>query len=331
MSELRFNPVRDEWVITATHRQARTFLPPASYCPLCPTVDGGFPTEIPSPDYELVAFENRFPSLSLTPPVPSIEGDDLYPVAEAAGVCEVIVYTPDHNSTLADQPLGQILKLISVWRHRFRELDRLELIDYVYIFENKGEETGVTLHHPHGQVYGYPFVPPIVAKEVNAAEAHHAMNGECLFCSVLRKEKESGVRVVAENDGFVSFVPFFARYPYEVHIYPQRHVTSIESLTSAEDVLLAEILKQTLSAFDRLFDVSFPYVMAFHQRPSDGRDYDDIYHFHIEFYPPIRAHERLKFLAGSEIGAGVFINDALPEQTALELRKLVQPVQWNIR
>lgn len=331
MSELRFDPIRDEWVITATHRQARTFLPPATYCPLCPTADGGFPTEIPAPEFELVAFENRFPSLTLMPPASSVEGSELYPVAEAIGVCEVVVYTPNHDSTLADQPLEQILKLINVWRHRFRELDRLELIDYVYIFENKGEEMGVTLHHPHGQIYGYPFVPPIIAREVRSARAHHASHGECLFCSVLRTEKDSAARLVVVNEGFVSFVPFFARYPYEVHIYPQRHVSSIEELSPEEDVWLAEILKQTLEAFDRLFDLSFPYVMAFHQRPSDGGDYAEAYHFHIEFYPPIRAQERLKFLAGSEIGAGVYINDALAEQTAPQLRKLVQPVQWNIR
>ncbi len=329
MSELRYNPVLREWLITATHRQRRTFLPPADYCPLCPTSDGGFATEIPSPEFDIVTFENRFPSLTLIPPVPSLEGSDLYPVAPSSGVCEVVIYTPDHDSTLADQPPEQILKLISVWRHRFRELDNLEFIDFVFVFENKGEEMGVTLHHPHGQIYGYPFVPPIILKEVKSAQLHHAKTGQCLFCSVLQEEKDYGKRIVIENDGFVSFIPFFARYPYEVHIYPKRHVASIEELSPIEDFYLAEILKQTLSAFDRLFNVSFPYVMAFHQRPSDGGDYEDLYHFHIEFYPPIRAQDRLKFLAGSEIGAGVFINDALPEETARQLSKLIQPVEWS--
>ena len=329
MSELRFNPVLREWVITATHRQQRTFLPPSSFCPLCPTEEGGFPTEVPSPDFDLVAFENRFPSLSIVPPTPSLDGTELYPVANSSGVCEVVVYTPDHNSTLADQSPEQILKLVNVWRHRFRELDSLELVEFVFIFENKGEQMGVTLHHPHGQIYGYPFVPPIVGKEIESARIHYAVSGACLFCSILREEQLFAGRIVIESEHFISFIPFFARYPYEVHIYPKRHVTSILELTLAEDADLALILKQTLSAFDRLFDVPFPYVMAFHQRPSDGNDYQAFYHFHIEFYPPIRAKDRLKFLAGSEIGAGVFINDALPEQTAARLRDLVEPVTWN--
>lgn len=329
LSELRFNPILQEWVITATHRQGRTFLPPASFCPLCPTVENGCPTEIPRPDFDIVSFENRFPSLSLAPPGPEVAATSLNQVQPSAGVCEVVVYTPEHSSSLASQPPEQILKLIHVWRHRFREMDGLEIVKYIYIFENKGEAVGVTLHHPHGQIYAYPFVPPVAVRELNAARDHHSKHGECLFCSVVEAELAEGSRVVAENGSFAAFIPFYARYPYEVHLYPKRHCTSILDLTSAEDFYFAEILKQILAAFDRLFGTSFPYVMAIHQRPSDGASYEDFFHFHIEFYPPMRAKDRLKFLAGSELGAGTFINDALPEQTAPNLKALIEPVQWK--
>src|SRR4051794_38236451 len=158
MSELRWNPVLEEWVITATERQDRTFLPPADCCPLCPTKPGGFPTEIPASTYQIVAFENKFPSLRPVPPPPAVEKTSLYRVAPAYGECEVVVYTPDHASTLADRSVDEIERLIYVWTDRFRELGARDGIDYVYIFENKGEVIGVTLYHPHGQIYAFPFI-----------------------------------------------------------------------------------------------------------------------------------------------------------------------------
>jgi UDPglucose--hexose-1-phosphate uridylyltransferase len=327
MSELRWHPLLGEWVDTATHRQDRTFLPPPDFCPLCPTKPGGFPTEIPEPDYDIVAFENRFPSLSPRPPEPAIEGDDFYPVRPAIGECEVVVYTPNHSSTLAKEPVEQIYKLVQVWTDRFLELSSLEFVKYVFIFENKGEAIGVTLHHPHGQIYAYPFVPPRIVRELEQSKAHFDKTGGCLVCDIVQKELEIKKRIIAENESFAAYIPFFARYPYELHIAPKRHTRDMTEFDHAQQADLAEILKQILCAFDKLFDISFPYMMVLHQQPSDGGNYD-YYHFHIEFYPPLRTATKLKYLAGSEMGAGMFINDTLAEDKAAELRSHVEPVRW---
>jgi len=327
MSELRWNPLLGEWLATATHRQDRTFLPPKDFCPLCPTAPGGFPTEVPEETYDIVAFENRFPSLSSDPPDPAIESTDLYPVAPAQGICEVIVYTPNHNSTLANEPVGQIYKLIQVWTDRFRELSKSKFVKYVFIFENKGEAIGVTLHHPHGQIYCYPFVPPRVERELAQSLIHKQETGNCLLCDILAEETRDGRRIVAENEFFTAYIPFFARYPYELHITSKRHLQDLTQFSAEEQKALAVILKQILAAFDKLFDVSFPYMMVLHQQPSDGDDYD-YYHFHIEFYPPMRTVVKLKYLAGSETGTGMFINDTLAEEKAAELRGHVSPIEF---
>lgn len=328
MSELRWHPLMGEWVATATHRQDRTFLPPANFCPLCPTAPGGFPTEIPEPTYDIVTFENRFPSLRPAPPEPAVEGTELYPVRPGQGLCEVLVYTPHHDSTLAREPVEQLDKLVRVWTDRFRELSALDFVDYVFIFENKGEAIGVTLHHPHGQIYAYPFVPPRVARELEQSLAHKERTGRCLLCDIVAEERRDGRRIVAENDSFVAYVPFFARYPYELHVASKRHLQALTDLTRAEGRLLAELLKAVLVAFDKLFNLSFPYMMVMHQRPVDGGSYD-YYHLHIEFYPPLRTATKLKYLAGSEAGAGMFINDTLAEEKAAELRSHVAPVVWG--
>lgn len=327
MSELRWNPMLGEWTATATHRQDRTFLPPADHCPLDPTSPGGFPTEIPESDFDIVVFENRFPSLSKNPPEPAISGSTLYPVRQSRGVCEVVVYTSEHDSTLAQQPPEQIRKLVRVWTDRFDELSKLDFVDYVYIFENKGEAIGVTLSHPHGQIYAYPFVPPLIKRELEQSKLHFDKTGTCLGCEMFAEEQRAGQRIVAANASFAAFVPFFARYPYEIYVCSSRHLQALTDLTADEQRDLASILKQILTAYDKLFDLSFPYIMAMHQRPSDGGNYEH-YHFHIEFYPPLRTAKKLKYLAGSEAGAGMFINDTLPEEKAAELRNLIEPVIW---
>jgi UDPglucose--hexose-1-phosphate uridylyltransferase len=327
VSELRWNPLLGEWVATATHRQDRTFLPPANFCPLCPTAPGGFPTEIPEPTYDIVAFENRFPSLQRNPPPPAVEGDDLYPVEPARGICEVVVYTPNHSSTLACEPVEQIYKLVKVWTDRFRALSAHDFVKYVFIFENKGEAIGVTLLHPHGQIYAYPFIPPRVARELEQSLAHRERTGRCLVCDIVEDERRDARRVVVDNRSFVAYVPFFARYPYEVHIASTRHLQALTDMTDDEQRDLASTIKQTITAYDKLFDLSFPYMMVLHQRPSDGGDYGH-YHFHVEFYPPLRTATKLKYLAGSETGAGFFINDTLAEEKAKEIRARVEPVVW---
>lgn len=302
-------------------------MPPADFCPLCPTRPGGFPTEVPESSYDIVVFENRFPSLSRNPPEPAVEGTELCPVRPSRGVCEVVLYSPNHESTLAAEPLEQIYKLVRVWTDRFDALGSLDFVKYVFEFENKGEAVGVTLHHPHGQIYAYPFVPPVAQRELARALEHEDRTGRCVYCDVIAEERRDGRRVVVENASFLATIPFFARYPYEVHIYSRRHLQALTDLNDDEQRDLALTLKQVLVAYDGLFDRSFPYIMAIHQRPTDGLRYDH-YHFHIEFYPPMRSATRLKYLAGSEVGAGMFINDTLPEEKAAELRTHVPAVAW---
>lgn len=320
MSELRWNPTLEEWVVTATHRQERTFLPPDDYCPLCPTQKGGFPTEIPQ-GYEMAVFENKFPSFKKSPTPPSIEGSELYKVAPALGICEVVLYTSLHATTLTDLSIQDIRKLTLLWTDRYRELGAKDFVDYVFIFENKGEEIGVTLHHPHGQIYAFSYIPPRVQRELDSQRKHFEKTGGCLHCDVLKEELEFSSRIVAENDCFVAFIPFYARYPYEMHVYAKSHRPSLLDFSSREQMDLARILKIVLGKYDNLFKKPLPYMMVMHQAPTDGKEHPGC-HFHIEFYPPYRTAKKLKYLAGCESGAGTFVNDTLPEEKAAELRSL---------
>ncbi len=321
MSELRWDPINRDWVITATHRQQRTFKPPADYCPLCPTEEGGFPTEVPEEDYDLVVFENKFPSLQPSPPDPAVAGSDLFPVKKAQGICEVVLFTSEHSCVMSRKPVSRFHKLIKVWRDRYRELGDKDFIDYVFIFENKGEEVGVTLDHPHGQIYAYPFIPPKIKKELTSSRQHLEQYGDCLYCEVLKNEKDDGRRIILENDSFTAFIPFSARYTYEVHIYANNHLPSFNDFSEKEERDLAELMKKLLMKYDNLFGFVFPYIMSIHQQPTDGsgKGYS---HFHIEFYPPYRTEDKLKYLAGSEAGAGAYINGSLAEEKAEELRNV---------
>lgn len=298
--ELRWHPLLEEWVTVTPARQDRTYHPPAELCPLCPTRPGGRETEIPEPDYHIAVFENRFPSF-----------------AGALGRCEVVCYTPEHDSSLGAQPAQQIRDLVEVWQDRLAELSRLPGVKYVYIFENRGEEIGVTLHHPHGQIYAYPFIPPVIERELRAFARHRRARGGCLYCSVLEEEAD-GPRRIAGDERFAAFVPRFARWPYEVHVAPRRHLGRLTDLDDDDANSLAAVLKNVLQRYDALWDRPLAYVMAMHQRPP-GRGHAG-YHFHVELYPPNRGDEKLKYLAGSELGAGAYIVDARAEDTARELR-----------
>ncbi len=324
MNQLRWDPTLMEWVAYATHRQDRTFLPPAEYCPLDPTKPGGFPTEVPRPSYDIVVFENKFPSLAPEAPEPEGEGSTLTPAAAGRGVCEVVLYSDDHNSTLATMPEGRIRNLVEVWADRYEELGALPFVEYVFVFENKGEAIGVTLHHPHGQIYAYPFVPPRPKKELEAARAHKRETGNCLHCDLLAGELDDGRRVVAEGEHFVAFVPFYAHFPYEAHVYSRRCAPSIADLAAPERRDLAGVLKRLLVGYDDLFGFSLPYMMVMHQAPTDGGDHRGVAHFHVEFYPPNRTADKLKYLAGSETGAGAYVMDVLPEATAGTLREAIE-------
>jgi UDPglucose--hexose-1-phosphate uridylyltransferase len=325
LNQLRWDPTLEEWVAYATHRQDRTFLPPAEYCPLCPTRPGGFPTEVPRESYDIVVFENKFPSLEPDAPEPEEPGSALTPTAPGRGVCEVVLYSDEHDATLAGMSEKRIRNLVEVWADRYEELGSLGYVDYVFIFENKGEAIGVTLHHPHGQIYAYPFVPPRPKKELQAAERYRDENdGGCLHCDLLVLEHDDGRRLVARGEHFTAYIPFYAHFPYEAHVYARRCVPSIADLVVEERWDLARVLKRLLMGYDRLFGFSLPYMMVMHQAPTDGDDHEGIAHFHIEFYPPNRTADKLKYLAGSETGAGAYIVDALPEETAETLRHAVE-------
>lgn len=321
MSELRYHPFLDQWVITATHRQERTFLPPPDYCPLCPTRPGGFPTEIPEPDYDIAVFENKFPSLRSPAPEPAVAGMELTPVRPSDGICEVVCYTSRHDASLADLPYSRVRRLTRVWRERYRELSARPEVEYVFIFENKGAVVGVTLHHPHGQIYAYPFIPPVPRQELAAEARHVAAFGRPLMAAVIEQERESGARLVWESDGWIAWVPFFARYPYEVWLAPVEQRRSLAAMSPTDLDGLAEGLLVIARTYDRLFGFSLPYVMFMHQEPAVA-GYEFAW-FHVEFQPPHRTADKLKFLAGSEAGAGAFINDTLPEQTAARLREVL--------
>ncbi len=311
MTELRWNPTVREWVSTASHRQHRPLMR-ADWCPFCPG-SGRVPE-----DYDVHIYPNDFPALSIPAPELAIEGDDFYRVERSHGRCDVVLYHPDHNTSLPQLSLDHLTRLVRLWRTRFVELKATPGIRYVLIFENKGAVIGVTMPHPHGQIYAFPFVPPRLRRELDSARAHRRARGRCLFCDILRKERRQGERLVAENDTFTAFIPFYARWPYEVHIYSRRHLGTIDQFRKAEEQGLAEILKWVTLKYDNLFEMSFPYMMLLHQAPTRGRF--PHFHFHVEFYPPHRSKDKLKYLASVETGAGSFLNDSLAEEKAAELR-----------
>jgi UDPglucose--hexose-1-phosphate uridylyltransferase len=300
--------LREEWIVYAAHRQERAFLPPPEFCPLCPTRPGGFPTEIPFADFEIAVFENRFPSLHPRAPVPP---ELCVPTARGQGICEVVVYTPEHIGSLGSLPQERRELLVRVWIDRYRELYAHDFIKYVMPFENRGEEVGVTLHHPHGQIYTYPFVPPIPEKEAVAFRERPVLEELFARCG--------DAYTVCEEEGFVAFVPPFARYPYEVWVAPRRRVPGPWEFTELEIKAFARLLGEAVARYDRLFDRPFPYVMVLHAAPKGE---EGTFHFHVEFYPPMRAPGKLKFLAGTELGAGTMVMDALPEVTAARLREV---------
>jgi UDPglucose--hexose-1-phosphate uridylyltransferase len=304
--KLRYNEMRGEWVAISTSRNNRPFLPPEKWCPLCPESDPQFPTEVPASNrlYEWAVFENMFPALA--------------PGESGPARCEVVLYSSHHHSTLGDEPLESIEGLIEVWQDRSRTLAQ-EGHAQVFIFENKGAEIGVTLHHPHGQIYAFSQIPPFLMKEHLQAHTFHKETGKCHICSIVEKEIQAGSRLVLETERLVAFVPFAARYPYEVHISTKNHRPLVEHLDARERRELAWMLKTLIHKYDGLFGFAMPYILCHHQSPSTNPS-DATYHWHLELYPPYRSKDKLKYLAGVESGTGFFVNDTLPEAKAQELR-----------
>ena len=317
-SHLRWHPLRGEWIAYASHRQNRTFLPPAEFNPLAVTTDPSHPTELPAGPWEVAVFENLFPTLVATAHgAPGLS----VPTRPGGGACEVVVFTQDPTTSLGALPLRRLDLVARVWADRYIELGERADVDYVFEFENRGVEVGVTLSHPHGQIYAYPFVPPIPARELQQQADHLAVHGRGLLEQIVATELEDGRRVLYRGDHVAAFIPVFARYSYEVWIATRRAVPSIAAFTDAERADFVRALKTVLMKYDGLWSKPFPYIMVFHQAPTDGKPHPEA-HFHVEFYPAYRMPGRLKYLAGSEMGAGVFTADTLPEEKAKELQAI---------
>jgi UDPglucose--hexose-1-phosphate uridylyltransferase len=311
-SEVRRDPLLGDSVAVASHRQGRTYHPPADECPLCPS-EGDRLSEIPDSSYDAVVFENRFPSLA---------GD--------SGRCEVVCFTSDHNASFADLTEEQAGLVLEAWTDRTSELSHLPSVEQVFCFENRGAEIGVTLGHPHGQIYAYPFTTPRTALMLRSVAAHkEATGGENLFDAVLEREL-AGTRVVLEGEHWVAFVPYAAHWPYEVHLYPKRRVPDLLALDEDARAEFPKVYLELLRRFDRIFgdgESQTPYISAWHQAPFgplaefEGVNRDD-FALHLELFTIRRTSGKLKFLAGSESGMNVFINDVPPERAAERLREV---------
>ncbi len=318
-SEARFDPLLAEWVVMASHRQDRTFQPPTDQCPLCPSTDQRA-TEIPAHSYDVVVFENRFPSLATSVPgvEPFVEGVPLVARRPGRGRCEVVCFSDDHDASFVDLSPERVRTVVDVWADRTAALGALPGVEQVFPFENRGIEIGVTLSHPHGQIYGYPFVTPRTERMFASVAAHRERTGGNLFADLLHAEQEAGERVVAQSQHWTAFVPAASRWPVEMHLYPHRQVEDLTALSDAERDDFAPLYLDVLRRMDGLHGGDMPYIAAWHQAPvNSGRD---LAYTHLEVFSIRRAPGKLKFLAGSESGMGVFISDGTPERTAQLLR-----------
>ncbi|OZF01411.1 galactose-1-phosphate uridylyltransferase [Rhodococcus sp. 15-1154-1] len=317
-SEVRRDRQTGDWVAIAALRQDRTYKPPADQCPLCPS-PGGDRSEVPAADYDVVVFENRFPSLSHAgPDAPILHDGDLQ--APGIGRCEVICFSSDHTASFADLPHDHARLVVDVWRERTADLLGRDGIEQVFCFENRGEDIGVTLSHPHGQIYGYPYLTPRTTSMLRQAREFVAVHGRNLFADILGQEIADGRRVLVSGEHFTAFVPFAARWPVEVHIYPNRHVHSLLDLTEDELDSLTGVYLDVLGRFDRMYPAPLPYISALHQYRSDGIQADG--YFRIELMSVRRSETKLKYLAGSESAMDAFITDVTPEQMADRLKAL---------
>lgn len=322
IGELRLDPLLNEWVAMAAHRQGRIFLPPKELCPLCPTKPGLL-SEIPESDYEVVVFDNRFPSLR--PPsgqwsLPSQLGIDT-PIVDAAGKCEVVCFTAEHATSFKDLSLRRISTLLTAWRDRTREISALPFIEQVFIFENRGEEIGVTLFHPHGQIYAYSYLTPRTEKMIAVATAHKERTGTVLMDQIIARELDDEVRIVARNEEWIAYVPWASRYPFEIHVAPLRGVADLTELDERQCALFPAIAKETMLRLDGVFGIEMAYIAAWHQAPvRKGRD---VLRLHWQITSVRRQPGKLKYLAGSESAMGAFIMDMKPEQSAAQLRDVV--------
>lgn len=334
---MRLDPLTGEWVVIATHRMNRTFLPPADANPLAPARPGAAyqDGEIPDTDYDVVVFENRFPSLMQIPgetmEVSDLDGESIWKVAPAAGRCEVICFGPDLNRNLVDMGPTRMRTVIEAWADRTQELEKIDGIKQVFCFENHGEAIGVTLHHPHGQIYAYPYITPRTATMIRQAKQYRENTGKDLLSDVLAAELRSGRRIVDETEHWVLYVPAASRWPVEMQLMPKRDVKALYELNDEEREELAHLYIRMLKAGNKFFEVEedgqktyleIPYVMSWHQAPV-GED-RELMRLHMQLHSIQRAPGKLKYLGGSESGMGAWISDTTPEKIAARLREVYE-------
>jgi UDPglucose--hexose-1-phosphate uridylyltransferase len=322
---VRYDAIGDEWVGLADFRQDRTYLPPDDQCPLCPSTASRL-TEIPASSYDVVVFENRFPSFATTTavadtagePAERLAGDPLLRERAGVGRCEVVCFTADHDSSFSALSPDRVGTVIEAWVDRTIALSALPHVEQVFCFENRGREIGVTLSHPHGQIYAYPFLTPRTRRMLASARAYRDRTWRNLFDDVLAAEQRSGERVVVRGDSWTAFVPFAARWPLEVHLYPHDPVPDLPALGRGERASLAQIYLDVLHRMEAVYDDTLPYIAAWYQAPTHSDR--DIARLHLQIFSIRRGPGRLKYLAGSESAMGAFVNDVSPERAAQLLR-----------
>jgi len=321
IGELRLDPLLNEWVVMAAHRQTRVFLPPTELCPLCPTT-GELLTEIPDSNYEVVVFDNKNPSLR------SPEGDWALPdligpgtdTGTAAGKCEVVCFTDNHGGSFKDLSERQVRTLLEAWKDRTEELSKVSYIRHIAPFENRGEEVGVTLAHPHSQIYAYSYIPPRVEKMLAVAKRYKDLTGKVLFDDVVAREIRDQERIIAQNEHWVAFVPYAARYSFEIHVAPLSPVADLAGLSEAQSDSFPAIALEVTKRLDGVFNIPMAYIATWHQAPvREGRD---LLRLHWQVTSVRRAPGKLKYLAGSESTMGAFIMDLRPEQSAKQMREV---------
>jgi UDPglucose--hexose-1-phosphate uridylyltransferase len=322
IGELRLDPLVNEWVVMAAHRQGRVFLPPKELCPLCPSTSESL-TEIPEHNFEVVVFDNRSPSLR--PPIgdwalPDVVGPDT-DLGTAAGKCEVVCFTSNHGDSFKDLSPQRVRTLLEAWIDRTAELSKESFIQHIAPFENRGEEVGVTLSHPHGQIYAYSYVPPKVEKMLTVAQKYKVQTGKVLFDQIIAREILEKERIIAKNDRWVAFVPYASRYSFEIHVAPLNPVADLTELTDADRDSFPEIAIEVTKRLDGVFGIEMAYIAAWYQAPvRQGRD---LLRLHWQITSVRRAPGKLKYLSGSESAMGAFIMDLRPEQSAEQLRAVV--------
>ena len=320
MPELRYNPLLGTYTMVAANRQKRPDMP-KNWCPFCL----GSP-KVPE-NYDVFLYSNDFPTLSQQPQKVEKIDSQIYETTEAYGRCDVVLYSPNHTANLHELSVEHIAKLVALWQERTEVLAADEHIKYIFPFENRGAEVGVTMPHPHGQIYAYPFVPLKIVTELDNAKAYFEKNNRSLFEVMNEEELKDGRRMIAENEHFLAYIPHFTDYPFGVFIVARQNLNSFADFRAEERKSLAALLKDIVGAFDLIYDRTFPYMMCVHQSPVNSEKYADCasyYRFHIEFYPPLRGANKIKWYASSEMGAWAAANVVAVEESAILMRNALK-------